>query len=790
MQTRVKSEATLPQSTDKRIASILLIAAVELFASLLPPTTFVGHRSGPPIDALPAVWPGAGVQQDLGDVSEPVTDVAIWVQTANAFGAVVRVDASIVTGPQSLPLTQFSFEASGTALNRRILLFESYDHPPDGDVRLQLVVPEGLTIAAVFGSADQSAGLDRAIHNGDPVMNRGPLAFEFISAGPGLKAAFLGVESERSRLGLAAILLLIATTLHPSSLLLIRRFAGIAMMFIRPAFDVTTRWISFGLHSPARRSTDRPAASTPPVATRSWLFYPWIIAIYPVLHFTVSNAIKFRLVDAALVYGLSLGATTIGLLTARMLIGDFARATLVILAIQAAFFGYGHVAVLLGERAIHTTLLALFAIITTWAVFKSIAMSKHRARVVGRLLNYVAVVLIALPLVTFIRFQLAGLQALPTPLDERAAVGTAVIDAQADEIASTETLPDIYYILLDEYSRHDELLELGYDNSRFEQDLRDRGFYVVPKSTSNYINTLTSITSLLSMRYLFEFHDGGYSPEAHGATLVKISRDHAVGKILRDLGYAYIHIGSGFVLTESANDADLLVDFGSRQSIVSGPLATAGETPVLGGASVARFMREFLSTTVVSAFLRTDQALETQNERYVWYHPVRTRVTFEYLQHVPEMDRPRFVFAHVIKPHSPFNIDRFGNMARDVRFGFQDSHDPGVPSAMIGQLLFVNDQVLATVDRILDNATRPTAIVIASDHGTGADLYDPARSRNFAALRLPGVDDDVLYPTLSLVNHFRIIIEQYAGVDLPLVDDRLFVPERECCKQREVGPGA
>ena len=338
LQNRVKSEATLPQSTDKRIASILLIAAVGLFASLLPPTTFVGHRSGPPIDALPAVWPGAGVQQDLGDVSEPVTDVAIWVRTTNAFGAVVRVDASIVTGPQSLPLTQFSFEASGTALNRRILLFESYDHPPDGDVRLQLVVPEGLTIAAVFGSADQSAGLDRAIHNGDPVMNRGPLAFESISAGPGLKAAFLGVESERSRLGLAAILLLIATTLHPSSLLLIRRFAGIAMMFIRPAFDVTTRWISFGLHSPARRSTDRPAASTPPVATRSWLFYPWIIAIYPVLHFTVSNAITFRLVDAALVYGLSLGATTIGLLTARMLIGDFARATLVILAIQAAFF--------------------------------------------------------------------------------------------------------------------------------------------------------------------------------------------------------------------------------------------------------------------------------------------------------------------------------------------------------------------------------------------------------------------------------------------------------------------
>ena len=65
--------------------------------------------------------------------------------------------------------------------------------------------------------------------------------------------------------------------------------------------------------------------------------------------------------------------------------------------------------------------------------------------------------------------------------------------------------PDVYYLVLDGYSRKDVLAELyEYDNSAFLSDLDTRGFYVAHDSTSNYMQTLHSLASALNFEYLHE----------------------------------------------------------------------------------------------------------------------------------------------------------------------------------------------------------------------------------------------------------------------------------------------
>lgn len=63
--------------------------------------------------------------------------------------------------------------------------------------------------------------------------------------------------------------------------------------------------------------------------------------------------------------------------------------------------------------------------------------------------------------------------------------------------------PDIYFIIADEYAGKKELNDIfHFDNSPFENDLRQRGFHLIHNSRSNYNWTPYSLASILNMNYL------------------------------------------------------------------------------------------------------------------------------------------------------------------------------------------------------------------------------------------------------------------------------------------------
>ncbi|MDE2870006.1 MAG: hypothetical protein OXN91_15330 [Chloroflexota bacterium] len=254
--------------------------------------------------------------------------------------------------------------------------------------------------------------------------------------------------------------------------------------------------------------------------------------------------------------------------------------------------------------------------------------------------------------------------------------------------------------------------------------------------------------------------------------LIDIARLHSVAAVLKDLEYTYIHLESGVVSTEVSPLADRIVLFTpsgtlSRSVGYADPQTYAGDSVSFLS---ARFSRALVQSTALQPLLG-EQFLLGGSEPYEWWSPHRTLQMFGFLSAPIEAEGPKFVFAHIVKPHDPATFDKEGNYIDDHQ-GFDDYHDLSVASAYVGQLIYVNKLVLDMIDGILRASAEPPIIVIAGDHGRGTSVNH--RHSILAAFHLPYGGSDGLYPTISSVNHFRYILDFYFGLDLGLLDDRTF----------------
>jgi hypothetical protein len=184
--------------------------------------------------------------------------------------------------------------------------------------------------------------------------------------------------------------------------------------------------------------------------------------------------------------------------------------------------------------------------------------------------------------------------------------------------APVTPLPDVYYVILDGYTRADVLDEVyDFDNEPFTGDLESRGFFVAADSYSNYPATYLSLASSLNERYV--------TPElvarrAQGEYR-ELIQNGAVPAAFKALGYRYVLVRSVWEGTARSPLADDLLGQGS--AFGSEFAAGVVERSVFGGlvpqASVA--------DSHLSAFAALEQ--------------------------LPDQAGPTFTFAHIILPHPP-----------------------------------------------------------------------------------------------------------------------------------------
>lgn len=338
------------------------------------------------------------------------------------------------------------------------------------------------------------------------------------------------------------------------------------------------------------------------------------------------------------------------------------------------------------------------------------------------------------------------------------------VSAQPAGETEPDVNPDIYYVILDGYSRSDVLSRIyNVDNTAFLGELERRGFFIAKQSRSNYLQTLPSLASSMNGAYLDELA-AVQGSSSNRLPLTEMVKNNWAMKYLRDHGYALVNIESGFECTSPNPNVDVEMDLGYT---------------VLG-----EFEAHLVRMTPLDEFNGGRQSDLLTVERN------RVLRQFEALAKVPELGKPRFVMCHIVSPHPPFVFDEAGQVpaksdpsnSRDASHfrGTSEEYQRGYG----GQVKFLNRRLLEVIDSILADADpgNPPVIIVQGDHG-GGSLYDQEHEENsllwerasiLNAYLAPRSVTSRLYPSITPVNSFRILFNGLFGAQLEQLPDRTF----------------
>ena len=151
---------------------------------------------------------------------------------------------------------------------------------------------------------------------------------------------------------------------------------------------------------------------------------------------------------------------------------------------------------------------------------------------------------------------------------------------------------------------------------------------------------------------------------------------------------------------------------------------------------------------------------------------------FDNLSALPETDSPKFVFSHIVALHGPTYL--FGPdgepRGADVPYTLlEDSNTPPTGRDKYrDQAVFVSKRVKETVQAILESSETPPVIILQADHGSNEVPGTPQHVAIFNAILVRPECRDLLYPTMTPVNTFRVVFNCYFDAGLPIVRDEVF----------------
>ncbi len=253
-------------------------------------------------------------------------------------------------------------------------------------------------------------------------------------------------------------------------------------------------------------------------------------------------------------------------------------------------------------------------------------------------------------------------------------------------------------------------------------------------------------------------HADIFGPTDGAGTYTRITNSN-VARFLKARGYYHVHVSSDFSPTRSNVVADVNHVFDKQSD----------------------FGVAFFDSTAVPAILgRLGVRDSPWARRYRW-----TTWEVDLLANLPPYPSPKFVFGHVLLPHTPYMF------AADGSFVDQAASRRRPPVEQVSeQLAFPNDRLLAILDELLavPPAERPVIILQADEGPYPSHLEDETshdwttatpeeREIKFGILNawyVPDGRDIGLYPEVSPVNTFRLLFNAYFDTGLPILPDESF----------------
>lgn len=371
-------------------------------------------------------------------------------------------------------------------------------------------------------------------------------------------------------------------------------------------------------------------------------------------------------------------------------------------------------------------------------------------------LNLVSVTIVVILVGSaFFKFRIAPIKTIPQITWEGRTFTT--------RLTPTGQLPDIYIIVLDGYGRDDILQEYyDYDNSKFIETLRSKGFIVPTNAHSNYVKTVQSISSALNMNYISEILPELENSDAQYWWLLEPLIEYSeIRLMLEDIGYTSYAITSGWGLTDNTSFDNYYQPY-----------------PVF--VNDFEFMAFFVTPMKFIVPLLSDIAYFPSYER----HREIFHYNFSTLEEISKLEGPKFVFSHLVSPHPPFVFDKNGEtLTPNYGYTINDANDLELTDeeyrvGYVNQVEYLNTHLEGIVDKILENSTTPPIIILQSDHGPGM-LTDFSSFQNtclrerfsvFAAYYLPSTDPKIPQD-ITPVNLFRFIFNEYFDTDFPILQN-------------------
>lgn len=522
------------------------------------------------------------------------------------------------------------------------------------------------------------------------------------------------------------------------------------------------------------------------------LLHPLLAAVYPILALLAHNLGETPLSAGWRSLAISLAASIIVWLFLGFIFKDITKAAILTTICLVAFFTYGHLRIIWQDPWMllglplnsHRYLLPFFALSVMAAFWLLKAqVSSAKIREINNLLTFLGIALVGLAVYQTARFQIEASRQNPS---------VRPLSGSALPTGTTANMPDIYVIVFDMYTREDFMLkELNFDNSFFLDQLRWKGFGIADCARSNYSVTIFTLASMLNMNYLEDLLPDLDTNTAHPSAATPLIQESLVANSLMDMGYKSVAFQTDYPATElhnatyyfSANTVldnlhQLYVEHEGDENTPGSP--SAADEPGLNWLGLFR-LNEFelmLMQTTAASFVPelvtktsgdTGQAGTSINElRRYWL----VRLMLDEIEQAIEIEGPKFVFLHLVSPHSPFVFDLLGN------FAIQEDSDTAGNFNNLGytdQVQYINKRILDLVDQILAHSDTDPVVIIMGDHGISQ--YEEAQSDGFRyseilyAYHLPNGKHDYFYSTITPVNTFRIVFNELFGANYELLED-------------------
>ena len=264
------------------------------------------------------------------------------------------------------------------------------------------------------------------------------------------------------------------------------------------------------------------------------------------------------------------------------------------------------------------------------------------------------------------------------------------------------------------------------------------------EANSSFAPTL--IPYIIKSQVRTEFEDMGYKTVAFRGYLNALD--------LKDADYYYN-------LLEQENQPDLIGREAFEEMFVSTTLLSGMVERYSVNPNSLSFLPGWLSvilnpkmTVINGQSVSVDESKDVQ-----WYK--QSVYTFTILRKLPEIPEKKFVYAHIYSMHIPFVFNSDGT---------QRLKDTNNEKYYLPALEFTQTQILDIVKTILEKSSVKPIIIIQGDHGKNKNL---STNKILNAYYLPGDGAAKLYSTITPVNTFRLLFDQYFDKKMDFLPDKL-----------------